>query len=385
MSKYRELLTVRADMTLLTCSTKDMAIFPLKSITVQTISKTPAWLSGLTCLYGAILIALTVLNGYGPDHWWFGNLNLFLPQAIWLIPGILLTSLSLLFSRKWVWAPALCIIWVLGPIMGFCWRLDSTLESSEAKHFRVMACNVKNGQRDISALVDDITVNVPDIVILQDANLDMLIKSLGKLFAQWNIRYRPDGKYIVASKFPLGEVDIRTVPYRGELHSFLRCKVYIGYIAVALYDVHFESPRTGLYEFTETLSHSESKQKAIFKMRENFENRLTQARVLRDMVRLEQGPVIVAGDLNSSNDSLVCKTLRDAGLHDSFVEGGRGYGYTYGHYLLRNKYPWFALSWMRIDHIMISSHLESRHCWTGSGQASDHRPIFTDLIFKQKL
>ena len=345
--------------------------------------KAPIWFYGLTCIYGAILVALTVLNWYGSDRWWLGKVNLFLPQLIWLIPGVLLTCLALVVARQCFWAPLLCMVWVLGPIMGFCWHLHPPSEHTESiGSIRVMTCNIKYGQRDMSALVDDISNYAPDIVMLQDANLEMLSNSLKKLFSKCNVRFRPDGKYIVASKLPLGAVDIRTIPYHGESHSCLRCQVYIGANTITLYDVHFESPREGLYEFITAWRNHGAYSKAILDLKNNLEDRLSQASALRELVLLEQGPVIVAGDLNSSDTSMVCKKLRSAGLHDAFNEGGIGYGYTYGHDLLRYKHPWLTFPWMRIDHILISSQLKSVSCWTGTSEASDHRPVYSDLIFK---
>ncbi len=345
--------------------------------------KSTILLYGLTFIYGATLVVLTVMNRNGSDRWWFGNFNLFLPQSIWLVPGVLLACFSLIFARRCLWAPALCTAWVLGPIMGFCWHFNYPSEhAGDMRSFRVMTCNVKYGQRNMSALVADISNNAPDIVILQDATLDMLSNSLGKLFSGCNVRFRPDGKYIVASKLPLGAVDIRTIPYQGEPHSCLRCQVYIGSSTLTLYDVHFESPREGLHEFISACRNRGTYSKAIRDQKSNLEDRLSQANALRELVLREQGPVIVAGDLNSSDTSIICKTLGSAGLHDAFNEGGRGYGYTYGHYLLRNKHRWLTFSWMRIDHILISSHLKSVSCWTGTGEASDHRPVYSDLIFK---
>jgi len=120
--------------------------------------------------------------------------------------------------------------------------------------------------------------------------------------------------------------------------------------------------------------------KAIQQLENNVEARLTQVRTLREYVRQEQGPVIIVGDLNSPDASLVCKTLRAVDLHDAFAEGGKGYGYTYGHFLLQHRVPALNVSWMRIDHIMLSSQFQSRHCWTGTGKASDHRPVIADLV-----
>ena len=99
-----------------------------------------------------------------------------------------------------------------------------------------------------------------------------------------------------------------------------------------------------------------------------------------EYLQTEQGPVIVAGDLNAPEASLVCATLKEAGLRDAFSEGGTGYGYTYGHLLFKNRLPWLRISWMRIDHIMLNSRFSAQRCWTGSGQASDHRPVIADLV-----
>jgi len=102
--------------------------------------KTPMWFLILTCFYGAILASLTVLNRFGADRTWFGALNLYLPQIVWATPGVLLTVLSLKVARQWVWAPLLCVAWVLGPVMGFCWAIQGPTGPVDV---RVMTWNVK--------------------------------------------------------------------------------------------------------------------------------------------------------------------------------------------------------------------------------------------------
>lgn len=89
-------------------------------MTARVGKKAPVRFFTLTCAYGAILGALTLLNLVGADRWWFGTVNLYLPQAAWAAPGVLLVALSLAIARHRARAPLLCIAWVLGPIMGFC-------------------------------------------------------------------------------------------------------------------------------------------------------------------------------------------------------------------------------------------------------------------------
>jgi vancomycin resistance protein VanJ len=343
--------------------------------------KAALWLFALTLCYGTILAVITAINRSGADRWWFGALNLYLPQAMWLVPGVLLALISLGIARQWAWLPWLCVIWVLGPIMGLCWSLQASSEPAGTVPVRVMTCNAKYGKHDIAALIDDIGLYKPDVVLLQDAT-GSLSGPLGNLFRKWHVR--SFGQYVIASRFPLDKDEVKPINFFLEKQTCLRCRMHIGKTVVTLYNVHFQTPREGLNAFRTARRHPWYLPKAIIQLENNVEDRLTQARAIREFVRQEHGPVIVAGDLNSPDSSLVCATLRDAGLHDAFAEGGRGYGYTYGHDLLQHRLPWFRVSWMRIDHIMMSSQLQSRRCWTGTGKASEHRPVIADLALKIK-
>jgi vancomycin resistance protein VanJ len=330
----------------------------------------------LTALYALVLAALTLLNRTGIDRWWFGALNLYLPQMLWALPGVLLVLYALCKVRRLVWAPLLCIAWVLGPIMGFCWHYTSSPEPPESVTVRVMTCNVKQGRRDIYSLKQDIVRNSPDVVLFQNAE-GVLNGPLGDFFREWNVRTH--GRYLIASRHPLGEAEIRLAPYLGENHTCLRCRLMLGPETVTLYDIYFQSPREGLSAFILPGGLSS----AVGKVERNMEARVSQARSIGELVKKEEGPVIVTGDLNSADSSRACKALRGAGLHDAFAEGGTGYGYSYGHYFLTFLPERLRFSWLRIDHIMMNSGLRTNSSWTGSGAGSDHRPVFADLVFRR--
>jgi endonuclease/exonuclease/phosphatase family metal-dependent hydrolase len=230
------------------------------------------------------------------------------------------------------------------------------------------------------AIIHDIDRNNPDVVFLQDAR-ELLNSPLGAYFRTWNVRTY--GQYIIASRLPLGELQVRRISFPGEEHTCVRTQLQIGKTAIALYNVHFLTPREGLNPLRGTMRKPWQLPTAIHQLENNVEQRLTQVRALREYIRQERGPVIVAGDLNSPDASKVCATLRDVDLHDAFAEGGKGYGYTYGHLLLQRRLPSFNYSWMRIDHIMINSYFQSWRSWTGTGEASDHRPVIADLVLVQ--
>jgi endonuclease/exonuclease/phosphatase family metal-dependent hydrolase len=351
-------------------------------MTTKTHRKAFIWLLCLTSAYGAILTVITVMNWFGADNWWFGDLNLFLPQAIWVVPGVFLTIFYIKVNRRWVWVPLLGLAWVLGPIMGLCWPLHTSREPANSLRIRVMTWNVKYGRQDALApfeLINNIDLIKPDVVLMQDAQ-GLLCGLLGDYFRKWNVQ--SSGQYIIASRLPLSDAEVRFISFPGFKEKCLRCQMHIGTTVVTLYNVHFESPRDGLDAFKSLRQQPWYLPEAIQQLENNVYIRLFQARAIREFISQEKGPVIVAGDFNSSDASKVCITLRDAGLHDAFAEGGRGYGYTYGHYLLQHRLPWLRASWMRIDHIMISSQLQSRRSWTGTWQASAHRPVIADLLLK---
>jgi vancomycin resistance protein VanJ len=343
-------------------------------------SKSSRYLFVCLCAYVSIIIALTLLNRLGPDRWWFSALNLYLPQVFWLIPGAVLSVICLVMARRWIWAPILCIAWIAGPIMGFCWSKHGSHQASDGTVIRIMTWNVKYGKHGTLGFAHDIDINRPDIILLQDAT-GLLDGPLGDYFKKWDTY--ANGQFVVASRFPLSGVEVRSISLPWEKQTCLRSRVRIGSTTITLYNVHLESPRQGLNAITSARKELWYLPNAIQQLESNVFTRFMQARILREFILREKGPVIVAGDLNSPDTSLVCASLRDAGLHDAFAEGGRGYGYTYGHFLLQRRLPRMRASWMRIDHIMMSSQLETQRSWTGTGEASDHRPVIADLILKQ--
>jgi len=346
----------------------------------KTGAKTPVWLISLLIAYGTLLLALTALNRFGADRWWFGALNLYLPQAVWAIPALVLTVVTWKMARRLLWAPLLCILLVAVPLMDLCLPLSAPSEPPGYLPVRVLTWNIKyglHGKGAIQEIINEIERNHPAILFFQDAG-DAMSGPLGAYFKTWNVRF--DGQYLVASKLPLEDLKILALPFFGEEQSCLRTRVRIGETTVTLFDVHLQTPRHGLEALRETKSNPWDLPQAILNFENNVAARLTQVRELQSYISHEQGPVIVAGDLNSPDASQVCAALRGLALHDAFAEGGTGYGYTYGHFLLQHKLPGVHISWMRLDHIMMSSQFLTRNCQVGSALASDHRPVIADLM-----
>jgi vancomycin resistance protein VanJ len=343
--------------------------------------KALGWLLCLTGAYGIFLAAVTILNWSGADRWWFGALNLYLPQIMWAVPGLVLTILIFRIDRSWAWLPLICVLWVLGPIMGFCWSTQPPQPAPGSLSLRVMTWNIKYGFYDITPLINEIDRSKPDVVLFQDAS-NSLNGPLGDYFKKWQVRSH--GQFVIASKYPLSEAEVREFPATGGgRQDYLHCQLHLGQSVISLYNVHFKTPRKSLNALRTVRRQPLNLPQAIQTFDHNVSTRLVQAISILGSLSKEQGPVIVAGDLNAPDASRVCTTLRDAGLHDAFAESGRGYGFTYGHLLLKRRLPWFRISWMRIDHVMMNSQLRTQRCWIGTGMASDHRPVIADLMLQR--
>jgi len=340
----------------------------------------PVWLCACSAAYLALLAALTLLNRFGADLCWPGALNLYLPQALWALPGLLLAALALPCARRWCWLPLLGVAWVAGPLMGFCSPWPGNRWEQGGLPLRVMTWNVKYSAGDRPAqlaLRREIEQQAPVVVLFQDAG-GLLDGPLAGYFRGWNVR--SSGQYVVASRLPLGELQLLPIAFPGAEQNLVRTELLVGPLRVALYDVHLQSPRDGLNALRGVRRNPGFLPVALWQLRENVAARLTQAGALREYLSRERGPFIVAGDLNSTESSRVCPLLEASGLHDAFSEAGRGYGYSYGHFLLQHRIPAWNFSWMRIDHIMTSRQLAARSCWAGSSRASAHRPVIADLF-----
>jgi hypothetical protein len=166
------------------------------SSTPRPIRRVPRWLIALNGLYLLVLVGITVSNAIGPEAWWFGTANLYLPQWVWALPGLGLLLPMLIAGRRLIWLPLLCLIYVAGPLMGYCWNPIKPAIGS-GLHLRVMTYNIKWTSRNAEVAADQIRLYHPDLLQIQDGE-KTLDGPLGAVLAGWNVR--TSGQYLVASR-----------------------------------------------------------------------------------------------------------------------------------------------------------------------------------------
>ena len=315
-------------------------------------------------LYLAALAMISWETADGAEHTWYAALNLYLPQLCWIVPAIILLPIFAWIGRKWLWMPLVAIVWVAWPMMGLYWNSPDPAPANAKLQLKVMTYNI-DGQPDHPAVTAEIEKAKPDIVFLQEA---LYVPSMFK--KGWHVA-GPFGGSMIASRSPLKEIEDRQLRNAPDWRRYVRCKTEVHGVPITLYGLHLDTPREALQALREY------KLDGISNFEGDAMTRVYRAQAVAEALRKEKGPVIVAGDFNAPQPSMICKSLERAGLRDAFAEAGRGYGYTYGH---ATK---LKTSYVRIDHIMVGNGWGVASCEAGSDEGSDHRPVTADLYLSQ--
>jgi vancomycin resistance protein VanJ len=328
-------------------------------------------LRALVLLCTGSAVALSIAFEFVREPVWWIELARYAPYPVSVAPALVIAALSWRMGRLWRIAALTGLMLLVTVVMGLRVHPGDTGQS----RLRVMSYNAKLDQMwarpaMYTRLAAEVARHDPDILVLQDAFVDDGLRQVvpparaivgnRNLFA-W-------GQYVIASRHPLKDCRPVGLEMPGRRNHALRCTVTVAGMEIDLVTVHLVSPREGLN------ATRRERLDGVDEWRENFAERLGQARALARAVQGSTRPLIVAGDLNAMEGSPVVRSLKDAGLRDAFSAAGVGYGYTHGHSLR----PGF--SFLRIDHILVSPAIGVADCFVGSSEASEHRPVIADLL-----
>jgi endonuclease/exonuclease/phosphatase (EEP) superfamily protein YafD len=248
--------------------------------------------------------------------------------------------------------------------------------SAEAGHgrVRVLTFSVKSYLVDqpsgFAAIAWEVALHDPDVVVMQDAEELTSEREQKPGIAAGLYAGRQayaHGEYIVASRLPMRDCRPGDLSFPGHRREYVRCTISAHGREVDLYTAHFMTPRRGF------VGAWREPRRALDEWADNVVARMVQSRKVASAVAATGRPVIVAGDLNATPTSRAMRTLALAGLRDAFDVAGRGYGHTYGH----SMGP--GLSFLRIDHVLVTRELGVARAFVGHSQASAHRPVIADL------
>ncbi len=335
-----------------------------------------SWIARFAVL-GVAVPALLLASAYRAEplgSWWLELLQ-YAPYPAFLLPALL----ALVLSWRLNWAWRLIAIGALGLvvtiIMGFAFgHADAGSGALRMMTYNIKAQRATRQSGVFEALEREVARQRPDLLVMQDAGDLTAARRTNPALAQAVFAGRnvfSHDQYIVASRYPLRDCRAGDLSFRGQPHSFVRCIVNVDGSEVELFTAHLLSPRRGL----NATRHEGAE--GIDDWQQNFEDRLSQSRTLAADVAKRERPLIVAGDLNAPETSPVIRTLLDRGLRDAFSSAGRGYGYTHGHSTM------LAISFLRIDHILVSPEIGVVDAFAGGKEGSEHRPVIADLLLKR--
>jgi endonuclease/exonuclease/phosphatase family metal-dependent hydrolase len=322
------------------------------------------------------VILVCVAFKIGPEQWWALAFLQYVPYYLFLVPALIAFAVSMKLTTKWKLVSSATLVLVLTIVMG----LSLGTGDAGTEGIRVMTYNVKDyialdSPEGLAIISDEVARHDPDILMFQDAGRlnskkETNPSALTALYGDRQVY--TFGQYVIASRYPLRECKPGSISYRGRQHTFVRCIADTGFTQIDLYTAHFLTPRDGL----NAVRHEQLS--GVDEWEQNVADRMVQAEALANAVKASVRPVILAGDFNAPDHSLVIRTLLSAGIRDAFAAAGTGYGYTYGH----SFRP--GLSFLRIDHIFVSPSIGVRDCFVGGNLASPHRPVIADLTLNRR-
>jgi len=245
---------------------------------------------------------------------------------------------------------------------------STTTTTATAKPIRFMTYNVAGG-KSTDALIKIITDESPSVILFQESSTDFL-RDFKASFPAWNIASSND--LMIVSVYEISDFKRTELPRLSNDEwkhpAYVRAVVNNGPSRFAVYNTHLSTPREAL----NAIRHRESN---FYKsVKTNIRDRELQSNQLAAAVSKEKLPFILGGDFNAPENSIMISPFIKLGLKNVFSERGLGFGYTKGHDLQ------LGFSFIRIDHIFISSEWLPVLSQVGSSLGSDHRPVLADVL-----
>lgn len=316
--------------------------------------------------YLAITLAALALMYLTGDRWWPGTLMLFGPRWLLVPPLFVLFSLALWRRPKLLIPLLLAATIVVGPFMGLEWSF-SEAKVPRGHVVRILTCNVRAGNFDPQALAQLIREKEIDLVALQECPPSVKLD----LPPGWHIAQT--GVIAIMSRFEIKAAEPhldRHPPHVWPRHSLLPCTVHTPQGSFLFHSVYLPSPRYGLQNILDRKTGIDPRKADL--LTSETENRRNVARNVRDALRMERHPVILAGDFNMPVESTIYReTWSD--FANAFSLVGKGYGWTF-----RDR-PYGLPLDVRIDHILTANGATPLTCEIGPDIGSDHLPVIADI------
>ncbi len=279
----------------------------------------------------------------------------------WLLVALLpALATALAAGHRWLAAalaiPVLYVAFAYAPL--FLPRGNAAVASGPT--IKVMSYNVWSQNPHLDEIAAVVAQQHPDILLLQEVTAERyptLLQYLQKLYPDQPLHqaYEPGLLQAVVSRFPLRSH--ASLPRKGKT---LKAVVQTPEGELTLYNSHFM--RTGAW----TRRHAKI------------------AALLAEDIARDAGPVILAGDFNTSDRTETYRLITSK-LKNAHWEAGRGFGFTFPAYGSCRVIACQVPPMVRIDHIFYNEFLFAASAGTvpDSGGA-DHLPVVAEFSLLKK-
>jgi endonuclease/exonuclease/phosphatase (EEP) superfamily protein YafD len=331
------------------------------------------------------LFAWAVLHTLAADRWWW--LFLLSTLACYLfLPLLLLPAIALYTQQHALW-PGIAVgalLWLYlygGLLLPAALHLPAQADAP-ALSLRVMTYNMLVHNTDSAGAIAAIRTADADIVALQELHPAFAAAIQHELRGDYPYQVlvpREDTTGMgVISRYPMLETGDRLRGSWGGVPQILRIDAAGTHIT--LVNIHARSTSLG---YGGNLRISPASIEASIREREQ------QMQALAAFVAAQRGPLIVAGDFNTGDQSRAYGMVARV-LNDAWREVGHGLGHTFpGSATPGSSRPSVAgvrlPMWLvRIDYIFYSEHWQAREAEIGPWDGvSDHRPVVARLVLAE--
>lgn len=310
--------------------------------------------------YVVALCAAAALLFFAGDAFWPATLLLYGPRWVLALPAWGLLGLALLRKRRALAAASLgCVLVVLGGFADFNVPWSQLFGRTRGDHaLRVVSFNA--GPVDLQSRLGPFLQQVkPDVLVIEECNPGLL--QLPPDIQGFELK-RTHG-VCVLSRFPIVHYAVRDphdVWVQGGSGDISLARIEAPGGAFDLLAVHLETPREGFNE----LFHFRSPRGLIAVT----EQRRHESELAREFARDAQGPTLVVGDFNLTEESRIYHRYWSQ-FSNAFSRCGWGYGHS-------KRTRWFGV---RIDHVLMDGGWTCLDAALGPDFGSDHRPMVVDL------
>lgn len=330
--------------------------------------------------YSTFIVGWYILHLlYGDRIWWLGLLSAIAP---WLFgPLFILFPLTLRTWRAGFYGPLLAPLLLFLILYGSLFApVRSPAHASSNTTLTVMSFNIWAGSRTEKTAQVIADNGWPDVVALQELTpqmADVLIEMAKAHYPYHILNITPYHYGLgVFSRFPLTALDSS---------QFTDSAMRLQIVKVDSGDTHAQS--FTLYNlhlsFGEVLYDLQHGAVVRDKITVGYQTRQQLTQMLMADVQKRTGPVIVAGDFNSTPLSDVYQ-LMTSHLTDAHRAAGWGFGYTYPTHTNDISDTRFLPRLLRIDLIFFSAEFSALRCWVSETYGkSDHRPVLATLQWRQ--